>query len=174
MKYGGTQKTLGGTPTPWLRPGCHYNNSSICNHWIVSVLSTFWFLYQQSIQVSTWAPDSRGLPNSKEVFFLCCNNIPSFLQRTAPITQSFCEGCTWHDLHIVVTAPLCCDAESVQRFTLWHQATMGTACRAHSIIYCYGRNFVAKCGGTAWCETNIFIRAMLIWSFINTDSQSCF
>jgi len=26
----------------------------------------------------------------------------------------------------------------------------------------HGRNFVAKCGGTAWCKTNIFIRAMLI------------
>jgi len=26
-----------------------------------------------------------------------CNNIPSFLQRTAPIARSFCEGCTWHN-----------------------------------------------------------------------------
>jgi len=36
-----------------------------------------------------------------------CNNIPSFLQRTTPIARSFCEGCTWYDLHILVTAPLC-------------------------------------------------------------------
>jgi len=36
-----------------------------------------------------------------------CNNIPSFLQRTAPIACSFCEGCTWLDLHTLVTAPLC-------------------------------------------------------------------
>jgi len=38
---------------------------------------------------------------------------------------------------------------------------------------CHGRNFVTKCGGTAWCETNIFIRSMQKWSFINTDSQTC-
>jgi len=24
----------------------------------------------------------------------------------------------------------------------------------------HGRNFAAKCGGTAWCETNIVIRSM--------------
>jgi len=30
---------------------------------------------------------------------------PFFLQQTAPIARSFCEGCTWHDLHILVTAP---------------------------------------------------------------------
>jgi len=27
-----------------------------------------------------------------------CNNIPSFLQRTALIAHSFCGGCTWHNL----------------------------------------------------------------------------
>jgi len=32
-------------------------------------------------------------------------NIPSFSSRTAPIAHSFCEVCTWHDLHILVTAP---------------------------------------------------------------------
>jgi len=37
-----------------------------------------------------------------------CNNIPSFLQQTAPIARSFCEGLTQHDLHILVTAPFCC------------------------------------------------------------------
>jgi len=29
-------------------------------------------------------------------------------------------------------------------------------------------------GETAWCETNMFIRSMQKWSFINTISQSCF
>jgi len=38
----------------------------------------------------------------------------------------------------------------------------------------HGRNFVVKCGGTAWCKTNIVIRPMRKWSFVNTDSQSCF
>jgi len=41
-----------------------------------------------------------------------CKNIPSFLQRTAPIARSFCEVCTWHNLHILVTAPFCCDRKS--------------------------------------------------------------
>jgi len=36
-----------------------------------------------------------------------CNNIPSFLQWTAPIARSLCEGWTPHDLHILVTAPFC-------------------------------------------------------------------
>ena len=35
------------------------------------------------------------------------NNIPSFLQGTAPIARSLCEGWTPHDLHILVTAPFC-------------------------------------------------------------------
>jgi len=38
-----------------------------------------------------------------------CNNTPSFLQRTAQIARSLCEGWTRHDLHILVTAPFCCD-----------------------------------------------------------------
>ena len=29
-----------------------------------------------------------------------CNNIPRFFQQIAPIARSFCEGCTWHHLHI--------------------------------------------------------------------------
>jgi len=52
-----------------------------------------------------------------------CNNIPSFLQRTAPIARSFCEGFTRHDLHTLVTAPFCCDrkvrAACAQSFALW-------------------------------------------------------
>jgi len=36
-----------------------------------------------------------------------CNNIPSFLQRTAPIARSMCESWPWQDLHILVTAPFC-------------------------------------------------------------------
>jgi len=61
-------------------------------------------------------------------------------QRTAPIARSFCEVCTWHDLHILVTAPFCCDrksrAVSAQSFTLWQQATIEITRRDHSIIAC--------------------------------------
>jgi len=69
-----------------------------------------------------------------------CNNILSFLQQTAVIAHSFCEGCTWYDLHILVTAPFCCDqkaqAASAQSFTLWQQATIEITCHDHSIIAC--------------------------------------
>jgi len=41
-----------------------------------------------------------------------CNNTPSFLQRTALITCSLCEGWSRHDLHILVTAPFCCNWKS--------------------------------------------------------------
>jgi len=30
----------------------------------------------------------------------------------------------------------------------------------------HGRNFVVKCGGAAWCETNIVIRSKQKWRFI--------
>ena len=69
-----------------------------------------------------------------------CNNIPSFLQRTAPIACSFCEGFTRHDLHILVTAPFCCNRKAwvacAWSFVLWQQATIEFTCRGHSIIAC--------------------------------------
>jgi len=69
-----------------------------------------------------------------------CSNIPSFLQWTAPIACSFCEGCTWHHPHILVKAPLCCDwkgrAACAQSVTLWHQATIKIPHLAHLISAC--------------------------------------
>ena len=66
--------------------------------------------------------------------------ILSFLQWTASIARSFCEGCTWQHLHILVKAPLCCDwkgqGASAQSFTLWHQTTIKTPCRAHLTSAC--------------------------------------
>jgi len=57
-----------------------------------------------------------------------CNNIPAFLQQTIPIAHSLCEGWTQHDLHILVTAPFCCDWKSraacAQSFAPWQQATI--------------------------------------------------
>jgi len=65
-----------------------------------------------------------------------CNNIPSFLQWTALIACSLCEGWTPHDLHILVTAPFCCDRKSwaayAQSFALWQQATIEFTCHDHS------------------------------------------
>jgi len=67
-------------------------------------------------------------------------NIPSFLQWTAPIACFFYEGCTWHHLHILVKAPLCCDwtgrAASAQSFPLLHQATIKITRRDHFISAC--------------------------------------
>ena len=69
-----------------------------------------------------------------------CNDIPSILQWTTPITHSLCEGWTRHDLHILVTAPFCCDrkfwAACAQSFALWQQATIKFTCHDHSIIAC--------------------------------------
>ena len=66
-----------------------------------------------------------------------CNNIPFFLQQTAPITCSFCEVSTWHELHILVKAPFCCDqkdwASSAKSFTLWQQATIEIMHCNHSV-----------------------------------------
>jgi len=65
---------------------------------------------------------------------------PSFFQQTASISCSFCEGCTWHQLHILVKVPLCFDwkgrAASAQTCTLWHQATIKIPRRANFISAC--------------------------------------
>jgi len=69
-----------------------------------------------------------------------CNYIPSFSQWTTPITCSFCEGFTQNDLHILVTAPFCCDrkaqAACAQSFALWQQGTIEIMHHNHSIIAC--------------------------------------
>ena len=49
----------------------------------------------------------------------------------------FCEGCTWHNLYILVKEPLCCDWKGrAASSTLWHQATINIPCRAHLISAC--------------------------------------
>jgi len=77
-----------------------------------------------------------------------CNIIPSFLQRTTPIARSLCEGWPWHDLHILVTAPFCCDRKSraacAQSFAPWQQATIEITCHDHSII-AFSRHIYVWC-----------------------------
>ena len=51
-----------------------------------------------------------------------CNNIPSLSQWTAPIARSFCEGCTWHDLHILVTAPFLLHVSLSRSANMWAQS----------------------------------------------------
>jgi len=47
---------------------------------------------------------------------------------------------------------------------------VGNLCNIHG----HGRNFVVKCGGAPWWETNIVIGSMQKSHFIYTDSQSYF
>ena len=90
-----------------------------------------WWYYSSRTSRSWWITQStqhhrRG-----------CNNIPPFLQWTTLIARSLCEGWTPHDLHILVTAPFCCDRKSraayAQSFALWQQATMEFTCHDHSL-----------------------------------------
>jgi len=71
---------------------------------------------------------SWWLTQSTQHHWRGCNNIPSFLQRTAPIARSLCVDWTRHDLYILVTAPFRCDRTSraayAQSFALWQQATI--------------------------------------------------
>jgi len=59
-----------------------------------------------------------------------CNNIPSFLQWTTPIAHSFCAGFTQDNLHILVTAPFCCDRKS--RSGIWAKLRTVAGKQQHS------------------------------------------
>ena len=77
-----------------------------------------------------------------------CNNIPSFLQRTTPISWTLCEDWTRHDLHILVTAPFCYDRKSraacAQSFAPRQQATIEIMLAITLTIACshYIYNFI--------------------------------
>ena len=64
---------------------------------------------------------------------------PLFFTTNYTDRTFFLEGWTWHDLHILVTAPLCCDRKSqtacAQSFALWQQATIGIM-RRNLSYYC--------------------------------------
>ena len=58
-----------------------------------------------------------------------CNNI-SLSQRTTLIAHSFCEGCIWHDLHILGTAP---------------SKTLGDKCtKFHTVAACNNRDHLTR------------------------------
>jgi len=75
-----------------------------------------------------WCYSSCTSRSSTQCHRRGCNNIPSFLQWAAPIACSLCEGWTRHNLHIIVTAPFCCNRKSwaacAQSFAPWQQATI--------------------------------------------------
>ena len=74
---------------------------------------------------------SRWIVHSTQHQWRGCNNI-SFLQQTALIADSFWEGCIWHNLHIMVTAPFCCNRKAravcVQSFTATIEITQHDHC----------------------------------------------
>jgi len=89
---------------------------------------------------------------------------PLIFTTSTLVTCSYCEGCTWHDLHNLVTAPLCCDqkarAATVQSFTPWQQATIEihlTRSRYYCLFkpyiwYIYGR--YSSCTSHSWWITH--------------------
>ena len=65
---------------------------------------------------------------------------PPFYNEPHRSHALLCEGWTQHNLHILVTAPFCCDRKSraacAQSFALRQQATIEITQRDHSIIAC--------------------------------------
>jgi len=108
-----------------------------------------------------------------------CNNVPSFSQWTTLIARSFCEGCTWHHLHILVTAPLWCDwksrAASAQSFLLWHQAVIKIPRRANLISACSPHVDVVLQAHPVPVEShihhNVFVRLDIDSSLQTNDSK---
>jgi len=76
------------------------------DHSILLVRATYMYFCSSRTSRSCWITQSTQ--HHRRGF----NNIPSFLQWTTPIARSLCEGWTWHNLHILVTAPFCCDRKS--------------------------------------------------------------
>jgi len=82
-----------------------------------------------------------------------CNNIPSFLQRTTQIACFFVKAA---HLHILVTAPFCCDrraqAACAQSFTLRQEVTTEITWQDHSIKYClFAPHIYGLCSSrTSW------------------------
>jgi len=105
----------------------------------------------------------------------------------------------WHAVLNILTGMLAEMAELIRHYKNTPQNVLlesNTKCKEHPCLNCmqftpyprasstwyfsnfsvsavlnHGRNWVVKCGGTAWCETNIVIGSMQKWSFINTDSH---
>jgi len=75
---------------------------------------------------------------------------PPFHNETHRSHILFVKVFTQHDLHILVTAPFCCDrkarASSAQSFTLWQQATTEITCHDHSsrpLVVTFNRSHVS-------------------------------
>jgi len=85
--------------------------------------------------LSIWKPHFQCSANWKVP-----KTCPCFCNEPHLLHIFFCECCTWHHLHILVKASLCCDwkgrAVSAQSFPLLHLATMKIPRRDHFISAC--------------------------------------
>jgi len=76
----------------------------------------------------------------------------------------------WHDLHILVTAPFCCDRKSLaacaQSFAPWQQATIEITRRDHSIIACSRHIYV-------WCCSSRTSRSLWITHLTQRHRRGC-
>ena len=92
---------------------------------------------------SSHTPRSWWITQSTQYHGRDCNNVTSFSQRTTPIACSLCECWTRHDLHILVTAPLCFDRKSratcAQSFAPRQQATTEIM-RRISLFFAWSRH----------------------------------
>ena len=91
-----------------LRTVTASNNRDHASQSLLLLLARVTYIYCCSSRISL----SWWIPQSTQHHQRGCNNISSFLQRTTPIACSLCEGWTRHNLHILVTAPFCCDQKS--------------------------------------------------------------
>ena len=76
------------------------------NNWDHPMRSLYYCLFTPHIYgfYSSCTSRSWWIAHSTQCQPRGCNSI-SFSQRTTPIAHSFCDGCIWHDLHILGTAP---------------------------------------------------------------------
>ena len=106
------------------------------NHSIIACSRhTYIYIYCCSSRTSR----SWWITHSTQCHRRGCNNIPSFLQRTAPIARSLCEGWTRHNVHILVTAPLCCHPKSTSGMCTKLHTVAASNNRDHapqSLYYC--------------------------------------
>ena len=107
-----------------------------------------------------------------------CNNIHSFLQRTAPIARSLCEGWTPHDLHILVTAPFCCDRKSrswwIIHLTQHHRRGCNNCLVGHvklALTFTLKEFMLFEVLLYKWCINVVFHSSLMLQSGFSTSLQ---
>jgi len=170
--------------TPWslFAYASRYVQSFTCSyHQRLPPRSLYYWLFAPHIDgcYSSRISLSRWIAHSTQRQPRVCNNISSFLQRTAPIARSFCEGCTWHNLHILVTAPSCCDlkarAACAQSFAPWQQATIDITCHDHSsrmLVLTFNRSLARIIRDYTPRSLHYFLAAQRRWVFSSRTSSS--